>query len=98
MVYSVEQLSQAISPIAKKYDAKRMYLFGSFARGEAGLDSDVDLRLEMGRTLGLFALSGFALDLESVLGRKVDLLTTGGLDAGFLETIRPEEVLIYDGH
>lgn len=95
-MYSIEQLRQVISPIAQKYDAKQVYLFGSFARGEAKLDSDVDLRLEMGRTLGLFALSGFAIDLESALGRKVDLLTTGGLDATFLESIRPEEVLIYD--
>lgn len=98
MVHSVQQLSQVISPIAQKYDAKRIYLFGSFARGEANADSDVDLRLEMGRTLGLFALSGFTIDLESALGRKVDLLTTGGLDATFLETIRPEEVLVYDSH
>ena len=98
MVYSMEQLSQVISPIAQKYDAKRIYLFGSFARGDATADSDVDLRLEMGRTLGLFALSGFTIDLESALGRKVDLLTTGGLDATFLETIRPEEVLVYDSH
>lgn len=98
MVYSVEQLSRVISPIAQKYDAKRVYLFGSHARGEAKVDSDVDLRLEMGRTLGLFALSGFAIDLESALGCKVDLLTTGGLDATFLEMIRPEEVLVYDNH
>ncbi len=98
MVYSVEQLSRVISPIAQKYDAKRVYLFGSYARGEAKADSDVDLRLEMGRTLGLFALSSFAIDLESALGRKVDLLTTGGLDATFLEMIRPEEVLVYDFH
>ena len=98
MTDTIDQMRQTISPIAKKYDAKQIYLFGSFARGDASVDSDIDLRLEMGRTLGLFALSGFAIDLEFALGRKVDLLTTGGLDANFLEAIRPEEVLLYDSH
>ena len=93
--YSIDEIRSLVTPIAEKYDARRLHLFGSFARGEADMDSDIDLRLDMGRTLGLFALSGFALDLEGVLHRKVDLLTTKALDEKFLARIRPEEVLLY---
>lgn len=94
--YSINDIRRLAAPVAEKYDAKQLYLFGSFARGDATEESDIDLRLEMGRTLGLFALSGFMMDLEAALGRKVDLLTTGGLDEKFLNHIRSEEVLVYD--
>lgn len=94
-IYSIEELKRLVTPVAEKYDARQLHLFGSFARGEADEDSDIDLRLDMGKTLGLFALSSFAIDLEEALDRKVDLLTTGALDEKFLARIQPEEVLLY---
>lgn len=94
-MYSIEELKRLVTPVAEKYDARQLYLFGSYARGEADEDSDIDFRLDMGKTLGLFALSSFAIDLEEALDCKVDLLTTGALDEKFLAHIRLEEVLLY---
>lgn len=48
-----------LNPIAHAYGVKRLYLFGSFAKGTATEDSDVDLLVEKGKPLSLVKLSGF---------------------------------------
>ena len=94
-VYSIDEIKRIIEPIAREYGAEHIYLFGSYARGTASPESDVDLRLDKGDIKGMFALSGFRLDLLDHLEKNVDLLTTGSLDDDFLDEIRDEEVLIY---
>lgn len=91
----LDEIRSTVTELGEQYGAERIYLFGSYARGEANPFSDVDLRIDKGRIRGLFALSGLRLDLEERLGTKVDLLTTGCLDEQFLDRIRPEEVLLY---
>lgn len=58
---------------------KSLSLFGSFARDEAGPDSDVDLLVEFSAPVGLLHLAGLQLRLESLMGRPVDLVTREGL-------------------
>lgn len=41
-VFSLEEITNAVKPIIKKYGVKELYLFGSYARGEADEDSDLD--------------------------------------------------------
>jgi predicted nucleotidyltransferase len=53
-------------------------LFGSYARDEAGPDSDVDLLVDLSKPLGLRFYS-LAEDLQDLIGLNVDLLTTDGL-------------------
>ncbi len=55
---------------------RRVSLFGSVARGEAGPDSDIDLAVELDRDkhIGLFGLIALERRLGELLGRKVDLL------------------------
>ncbi|SJZ88272.1 hypothetical protein SAMN02745116_01715 [Pilibacter termitis] len=43
MVYTIEEIKEKVKPIAKKYHVKEMYLFGSYARGQADEKSDIDL-------------------------------------------------------
>ena len=95
-IYTVPELRQIISPIAKAYGVDRIYLFGSYARGSADADSDIDLRVDKGPLKGLFALGALYSDLEDGLGKKIDMLTTGSLDEEFLDSIGKEEILIYD--
>ncbi len=65
--------------IIKKYfedkPVRKIQVFGSFARGEQDKDSDIDILLEMEHPVGLFALSGYRLDLKELTGIKVDLGT-----------------------
>lgn len=94
-VYTIEEIKSIVVPIAAAYDVDRIYLFGSYARGEANASSDIDLRVDKGRLKGLFALGALYADLEDGLGKPLDLLTTGSLDQEFLKRIAKEEVLIY---
>lgn len=94
-IYSLNEIKEIIRPIAGKYGAERIYLFGSYAKGTAGYDSDIDLRIDKGAIRGMFALSGFRTELLDRFGKNVDLLTTGSLDKDFLESIKNEEILIY---
>ena len=95
-IYGIDELKTMISPIAAQYGVDRIFLFGSYARGQATEESDVDLRVDKGRLKGLFALGALYSDLEERLGKKLDLLTTGSLDQQFLNHIAAEEVLLYD--
>ena len=92
---NLSDIRNAATELGKRYGAERIYLFGSYARGDAASDSDVDLRIDKGKIRGLFALSGLHLALENRLGTKVDLLTSDSLDDEFLDRIRMEEVLLY---
>lgn len=95
--YSIEDLKEIIVPIAEKYHISKVYLFGSFARGDQNDISDLDLRVEKGELKGMFALCGFYTEVEEALHMKVDILTTGSLDEDFLKKIEKDEVLLYAG-
>ena len=93
--YYIEELQSIIVPLAQKYGAERIFLFGSYARGDMTNSSDIDLRIDKGSIRGL-ALAGLLVDLEDALGIPVDLIPTTSLDSRFLESIHPDEVLIYE--
>lgn len=93
--YTIDELRKIVTPLAREYGAERIYLFGSYARGEETEHSDIDLRIDKGQIRGL-ALAGLLIDLEDALGLPVDMLTTSSLDEQFLSAIRNDEVLLYE--
>lgn len=95
--YSIVELKEIIAPIAEKYHISKVYLFGSFARGDYNEQSDIDLRIEKGELKGMFALCGFYTEVEEALHMKVDVLTTGSFEDAFLKTIEKDEVMLYAG-
>ena len=95
MRYSVEEIKAIVAVLAAQYGADRIYLFGSYARGDANSDSDIDLRIDKGSIRGL-QLGGLAADLEEAFGMPVDLIPTGSLDIKFLRSISDDEVLLYE--
>ncbi len=92
---TIREIKNTVARLAEQYGAERIYLFGSYARGDVKPSSDVDLRIDKGRIRGLFALGGLRSDLEESLGLPVDLLPTDSLDDKFLGLIRKEEILLY---
>ena len=94
-VYTIEEIKSIVAPIAAAHDVDRIYLFGSYARGEATTGSDIDLRVDKGRLKGLFALGALYADLEDGLGKQLDLFTTGSLEWEFLQNIAKDEILLY---
>lgn len=95
MQYTIDEIKEIITTLAARYGADRIYLFGSYARGDANKDSDIDLRIDKGAIRGL-QMGGLAADLEDALGIPVDLVPTGSLDSKFLNSISDDEVLLYE--
>ena len=87
ILYSIDEIKAIVAPIAAAHGVDGVYLFGSYARGNATENSDIDLRVERGRLKDLFALGALCADLEEGLNKKLDLLTTGSLDRSFLQNI-----------
>lgn len=94
-VNSMAEIRDVVSRLAAQYGAKRVYLFGSYARGDMTSGSDIDLRIDKGTIRGL-EMAGLLVDLEDALGTPVDLIPTGSLDDSFLAAIRDDEVLLYE--
>ena len=65
--------------IAAKHGARNVRIFGSVARGEADDQSDIDVLVEMEPGRSLLDMGGLLMDLQEVLGRKVDVVTEKGL-------------------
>ena len=93
---TINEIKLAVAKIGKKYNIKKAYLFGSYAKGEAHENSDVDIIIDDdGNIKGLFELSGFRLELINELGTNVDVLTTDGIRQHFFDLIKNDRILIY---
>jgi predicted nucleotidyltransferase len=75
----LKEKREEILQIASRYGAFNVRVFGSVARGEAELDSDVDFLVEMEPGRSLLDLGGLLMDLQELLGRDVDVVTENGL-------------------
>ena len=82
MRFTIDEIRETVAALARQYGALRVYLFGSYARGDADADSDIDLRIDKGSIRGM-QLGGLAVDLEEAFGLKVDLVSTGSLNRIF---------------
>jgi hypothetical protein len=70
---TIEEIKDKIAPILKKYGVKKAGIFGSVARGESTEESDIDILVEIEGRMSLLDFAGLKLELEEILGRKVDL-------------------------
>ena len=69
----------AILKVALQHGAADVRVFGSVARGEAGPDSDLDLLVKAGPDTSSWFPAGLILDLEALLGCRVEVVTENGL-------------------
>ncbi|MGH9328022.1 MAG: nucleotidyltransferase family protein [Terriglobia bacterium] len=80
---SVEELIRSkrdeIQRIAEKHGAFHIRIFGSVARGEARSDSDIDFLVEVGPDTSSWFPAGLVLDLEDLLGRRVEVIAERAL-------------------
>jgi len=76
---TTKEIKHKILPILKKYDVTKAALFGSIVRGEVTKKSDIDLLVEFRGQKSLLDLAGLKIELEELLGKKVDVLTYNSL-------------------
>lgn len=68
-----------ILEIAARHHARNVRVFGSVARGEATASSDIDFLVDFDEDSSLFDVLHLTEELEALLGRDVDVVSTGGL-------------------
>ena len=71
------------------------YLYGSYARGDAKDNSDIDLLLDRTGLQKGWAIGGLYADLADALGKELDMVTTTGVDRDFLRRIQQDAVSLY---
>ena len=106
MVYTLEEIKQNVLPLGRKYNIPAMYLFGSYARGEAGEESDLDFLVDTTgtRLTSLLTLGELYCDLEEIFHKKIDLVTVRAVmqdartdsDRDFRDTVMRERVKLND--
>lgn len=105
MIYSIEDIKSIVTPIARKHGISAVFLFGSYARGTAVEESDVDLLIDTrgSKIRTLLQLGAVYCELEEALQKSVDLITVRALEqpddgahaARFREAIRKEKTPLY---
>jgi hypothetical protein len=86
----VHQKRDQIQRIAAKHGARNIRVFGSVARGEAREDSDIDFLVDTGSVTSSWFPAGLVLELEEVLGCKVEVVTEKGLSPFLKERVLQE--------
>ena len=74
---TIKQIKDIVKPILNKYGIFEIYLFGSYARGEANKDSDIDIYCEKGNLNTLFKIGYVFEELKTALNKEVDLVFMG---------------------
>lgn len=94
MAQAMAELPDRVREVMRKRGVVRASVFGSVARGEDDAASDVDflVELEDGRTL--IDLSGLRLELQELLGRKVEVGTPGSLHPELRDAILQEAIRV----
>ena len=84
-IYTLEKIKKLIKPVMDKHQITEVYIFGSYARGEARSDSDIDIYCGAGDVKTLYDETDFIEELEKALSKKVDLVTIGSKMSSFFE-------------
>lgn len=106
MVYTIDEIKRKVLPIQAKYRIPAMYLFGSYARGDATEESDLDFLIDTTGTelTSLLRLGALYCDLEEAFQKSIDLITIRSImqestmesDIDFRNTVLKERVRLDD--
>lgn len=90
----LRQKREDISRIAAKHGVTNIRVFGSVARGQAKQNSDLDLLIDVGPITSSWFPAGLILDLENLLGCRVEVITERGLNPELRQTVLSEAIPI----
>lgn len=94
----LQRYKPQLERLAAGYGIRRVYVFGSIARGENQAHSDVDLLIELDEQASVFGVGGFQYEAQKLLGVRVDVIPTFVLpeltDQEFASSIQAEAVAL----
>lgn len=95
-IFTISDIKNLVKPIAEKYKVKELYLFGSYARGEATESSDLDFLVYGGENFKLTMIFSLAEELRKVLKKNVDVFEINEInkDSDFYNAIMKEKLLV----
>ena len=91
---TIREKREAIIRIAGRHGATQVRLIGSIARGEARPDSDVDLLVTWSEGTSLLDQAALMLELEKLLGRKVDIASDGWVRPAIRDSVYRDAVAL----
>ena len=91
---AIREKREAIVRIAARHGASQVRVIGSVARGEARPDSDVDLLVTWSEGTSLLDQAALMLELESLLGRKVDIASDGWVKPSIRESVYRDVIVL----
>lgn len=91
----IAEIKLKVTPALKEAGVRRSAIFGSFARGEESVKSDVDILIEFQGEKSLLDLVALQNELSRILNRKVDVVTYKSISPFLRDRILNEQVLIY---
>lgn len=92
-ILTIKQIKERIKPVMKKHGIKNVYLFGSYSRGEANANSDIDIYCDKGDVNTLYKAFDLDEELEQALGKKVDVVTIGSKMHDFFKQQIEEDMI-----
>ena len=90
-----EKNLQKVIPILQQNDVEFAAVFGSYARGEATSESDIDLLVRFSKPKGFFAFGNLERKLSDTLKKKVDLVTEGALSPYIRSSVLKDLQVLY---
>ena len=92
-ILTIKQIKERIKPVMEKHGIKNVYLFGSYSRGEANPNSDIDIYCDKGDVNTLYKAFDLDEELEKALGKKVDVVTIGSKMHDFFKQQIEEDMI-----
>ena len=95
---TTNQIKTTVADYFKTQPVLKAWLFGSYSRGEQTNESDVDILVQYDRSqrIGLLKIAGMHIDLENLIGHKVDIVEDGTLRPWAVESVNKDKCLIYE--
>ena len=90
------RIFREVTSLLAGYGVNRIGVFGSYARGEANPESDLDIMVEFSGRKSLLDMVGIEQELSEALGIKVDLLTEKSISPYLIDGIKKEMMVIYE--
>ena len=90
-----ETIKDTLAPILKRNGVDFAAVFGSYAKGQADNDSDVDLLVRFSEPKSLLDMAGVEMEIEDSLGKEVDLVTEDALSPYIKDNVIKESRVIY---
>ncbi|MBU0667512.1 nucleotidyltransferase family protein [Patescibacteria group bacterium] len=93
---NIADLKKIVVPFAKNHNVNYIAVFGSFARGKAKKQSDIDLLVSFSKPISLLDLISMELKLGEKMKKKVDLVTKKALHPKIAKYIKKDLKILYE--